>query len=171
MDKKITKVLLIFCFTISLYLCWYIIAGRTSLSSDFPQQTQQGNKVVFSDRDLSRLPLCERFRREKRARRRSESSLAATDKNLTVSLTYPELSTLETKYKDVICEGRYTPNCKPRSRVAILVPFRDRHEHLKAFLDNNLAYWTRMHLGVWKFPNLIGSLRYCTNKNKCRNTT
>ena len=38
-------------------------------------------------------------------------------------------------FQEVLPGGRYSPvDCRPRHRVAVLVPFRDREPHLRAFL-------------------------------------
>ncbi|XP_053392343.1 beta-1,4-galactosyltransferase 4-like [Mercenaria mercenaria] len=44
---------------------------------------------------------------------------------------------LEHQIRNVLPGGLYTPNdCIPRWRVAIIVPYRDRENHLKVFLKN-----------------------------------
>uniref|UniRef100_A0A023G5L3 Beta-1,4-N-acetylgalactosaminyltransferase n=1 Tax=Amblyomma triste TaxID=251400 RepID=A0A023G5L3_AMBTT len=47
------------------------------------------------------------------------------------------LEAVEDEFPDVIMGGRFRPkNCTSRHRVAILIPYRDRAEHLKVFIYN-----------------------------------
>eukprot|EP00088_Acartia_fossae_P012557 TRINITY_DN16472_c0_g1_i10.p1 TRINITY_DN16472_c0_g1~~TRINITY_DN16472_c0_g1_i10.p1 ORF type:complete len:367 (-),score=51.58 TRINITY_DN16472_c0_g1_i10:446-1546(-) len=49
----------------------------------------------------------------------------------------PDFSDLETMFPLLDSGGRYSPrDCRARHRVAIIVPYRDRADHLKAFLFN-----------------------------------
>lgn len=49
----------------------------------------------------------------------------------------PDFGELETMFPRLEAGGRYSPSdCRARHRVAIIVPYRDREEHLKAFLFN-----------------------------------
>lgn len=49
----------------------------------------------------------------------------------------PEMSVLETRLKDVNQGGRGNPkDCASRHRVAIIIPYRNRYEHLVTFLYN-----------------------------------
>ena len=49
----------------------------------------------------------------------------------------PDFAELETMFPSLEAGGRYSPSdCRARHRVAIIVPYRDREEHLKAFLFN-----------------------------------
>lgn len=47
------------------------------------------------------------------------------------------MSVLETRFKDVNQGGRGNPKiCASRHRVAIIIPYRNRYEHLVTFLYN-----------------------------------
>lgn len=47
------------------------------------------------------------------------------------------MSELESLLADVQVGGRYRPpDCLPKFKVAIIVPYRDRDEHLRTFLYN-----------------------------------
>lgn len=44
---------------------------------------------------------------------------------------------IEKKLKDLLPGGHYRPdNCTARQRVAIIIPYRNREVHLRAFLNN-----------------------------------
>ncbi|XP_026756310.1 beta-1,4-N-acetylgalactosaminyltransferase bre-4-like [Galleria mellonella] len=54
-----------------------------------------------------------------------------------VNKTEVELEWVEKKYPEVHWGGRYSPpNCTARYKVAIIVPFRDRQQHLAIFLNH-----------------------------------
>ncbi|KAL2718826.1 hypothetical protein V1478_011245 [Vespula squamosa] len=54
-----------------------------------------------------------------------------------VSKTPPEISVMEKTFTEVNPGGRGCPtNCVARDRVAIIIPFRDRPQHLQALLFN-----------------------------------
>ncbi|CAB3253128.1 unnamed protein product [Arctia plantaginis] len=54
-----------------------------------------------------------------------------------VNKTEVELASLENKFPEVGLGGRYTPpNCTPRHKVAIIVPYKDREQHLAIFLSH-----------------------------------
>jgi hypothetical protein len=56
----------------------------------------------------------------------------------------PDFPELETMFPNLDAGGRYSPrDCRARHRVAIIVPYRDRPEHLKAFLFNIHRYVIR----------------------------
>lgn len=56
---------------------------------------------------------------------------------LVVNKTPPELSVIEVKFTDVKPGGKGSPsNCKPRYKVAIIIPYRDRPQHLQTLLYN-----------------------------------
>lgn len=47
------------------------------------------------------------------------------------------MTELEAQLADVQVGGRYRPaDCTPQYKVAIIVPYRDRDEHLRTFLFN-----------------------------------
>ncbi|KAK8775831.1 hypothetical protein V5799_030829 [Amblyomma americanum] len=49
----------------------------------------------------------------------------------------PSLEAAEDEFPDVMMGGRFRPkNCTSRHRVAILIPYRDRAQHLKVFIYN-----------------------------------
>ncbi|XP_077510586.1 beta-1,4-N-acetylgalactosaminyltransferase bre-4-like isoform X3 [Amblyomma americanum] len=49
----------------------------------------------------------------------------------------PSLEAVEDEFPDVMMGGRFRPkNCTSRHRVAILIPYRDRAQHLKVFIYN-----------------------------------
>lgn len=49
----------------------------------------------------------------------------------------PSFETMEKEFPHILPGGRYKPkDCTARHRVAILVPYRDREEHLRVFLYN-----------------------------------
>ncbi|CAK1555896.1 unnamed protein product [Leptosia nina] len=56
---------------------------------------------------------------------------------VTANKTEMELDWVEKKYPEVDSGGFYSPpNCTARHKVAIIVPFRDRHQHLAIFLNH-----------------------------------
>ncbi|XP_045522323.1 beta-1,4-N-acetylgalactosaminyltransferase bre-4-like [Pieris brassicae] len=56
---------------------------------------------------------------------------------VTVNKTEIELEWVEKKYPQVHRGGRYSPpNCTARHKVAIIVPYRDRQQHLAIFLNH-----------------------------------
>uniref|UniRef100_A0A1E1XG56 Beta-1,4-N-acetylgalactosaminyltransferase n=1 Tax=Amblyomma aureolatum TaxID=187763 RepID=A0A1E1XG56_9ACAR len=49
----------------------------------------------------------------------------------------PSFETMEKEFPQILPGGRYKPkDCTARHRVAILVPYRDREDHLRVFLYN-----------------------------------
>ncbi|XP_041982019.1 beta-1,4-N-acetylgalactosaminyltransferase bre-4 [Aricia agestis] len=56
---------------------------------------------------------------------------------VSVNKTEVELDWVEKKYPEVHRGGRYSPpNCTARHKVAIIVPYRDRQQHLAIFLNH-----------------------------------
>ncbi|XP_026736023.1 beta-1,4-N-acetylgalactosaminyltransferase bre-4-like [Trichoplusia ni] len=56
---------------------------------------------------------------------------------ITLNKTELELEWVEKKFPEVEWGGRYSPpNCTARHRVAIIVPYRDRQQHLAIFLNH-----------------------------------
>ena len=54
-----------------------------------------------------------------------------------VLLDTPSMNQLDDMFPLIRPGGRFRPSeCEPRSRVALIVPYRDREEHLRAFLHN-----------------------------------
>ncbi|XP_073962186.1 beta-1,4-N-acetylgalactosaminyltransferase bre-4-like isoform X1 [Choristoneura fumiferana] len=54
-----------------------------------------------------------------------------------VNKTDMELDVVEKKYPEVHWGGRYSPpNCTARHKVAIIIPYRDRQQHLAIFLNH-----------------------------------
>ena len=65
----------------------------------------------------------------------------------------PEMSELEKLFPEVELGGRYRPpHCTSRHRVALIVPFRDREDHLRTFLFNLHTLLPRQQLGYILFP-------------------
>ncbi|XP_022822672.1 beta-1,4-N-acetylgalactosaminyltransferase bre-4-like [Spodoptera litura] len=72
--------------------------------------------------DSSSLPLCE---------------LPADLGPIKANKTDMDLATIEKKFPEVQFGGRYSPpNCTARHKVAIIVPFRDRQQHLAVFVNH-----------------------------------
>ena len=65
-----------------------------------------------------------------------------------MNLTVKEIAYVDHELsKSVIEGGRYKPpNCTSRERVAIIIPFRDREEHLKIFLRHMHPFLQRQKL-------------------------
>ena len=64
----------------------------------------------------------------------------------------PEMSELEKLFPELELGGRYRPpHCTSRHRVAIIVPFRDREDHLRTFLFNLHTLLPRQQLGKRDF--------------------
>ena len=60
----------------------------------------------------------------------------------------PEMSELEKLFPELELGGRYRPpHCTSRHKVAIIVPFRDREDHLRTFLFNLHTLLPRQQLG------------------------
>ncbi|XP_033736202.1 beta-1,4-galactosyltransferase 2-like [Pecten maximus] len=54
-----------------------------------------------------------------------------------ITLTSQSLISLESMFPESHVGGRFQPKgCKPKSRIAIIIPFRDREIHLKIYLSN-----------------------------------
>ena len=61
----------------------------------------------------------------------------------------PEMSELEKLFPELELGGRYRPpHCTSRHKVAIIVPFRDREDHLRTFLFNLHTLLPRQQLGM-----------------------
>ena len=74
----------------------------------------------------------------------------------------PEMSELEKLFPELELGGRYRPpHCTSRHKVAIIVPFRDREDHLRTFLFNLHTLLPRQQLGkhIYKVPNVINVKR------------
>ena len=54
-----------------------------------------------------------------------------------------EWAQLEAKYANMEPGGQFSPDCKTRHKVAILIPCRDRDEHLRKLLDHLLPILQR----------------------------
>ncbi|KAH7958562.1 hypothetical protein HPB49_002654 [Dermacentor silvarum] len=62
---------------------------------------------------------------------------AAQIGNIPVRMDVPSLEAVENEFPEVMKGGRFRPKeCTSRHRVAILVPYRNRAEHLKIFIYN-----------------------------------
>ena len=54
---------------------------------------------------------------------------------------------LETDHPELYTGGSWRPkDCVARNRVAVLVPYRDRPEHLRIFLNNMHSYFQKQQL-------------------------
>lgn len=59
----------------------------------------------------------------------------------------PPFKELEALYPELQPGGRFKPNeCLPRYKVAIIIPYRDREEHLRIFLHNIHPMLMRQHI-------------------------
>ncbi|XP_045500260.1 beta-1,4-N-acetylgalactosaminyltransferase bre-4 [Colias croceus] len=66
---------------------------------------------------------------------------------ITVNKTEIELDWVEKKYPEVHRGGRYSPpNCTARHKVAIIVPYRDRQQHLAIFLNHMHPFLMKQQL-------------------------
>ncbi|XP_013200975.2 beta-1,4-N-acetylgalactosaminyltransferase bre-4 [Amyelois transitella] len=66
---------------------------------------------------------------------------------ISVNKTEMELEMVEKKYPEVHWGGRYSPpNCTARHKVAIIVPFRDRKQHLAIFLNHMHPFLMRQQI-------------------------
>ena len=60
----------------------------------------------------------------------------------------PAMPELDKLFPELEMGGRFQPhNCVSRHRVAIIVPFRDREDHLRTFLYNIHTLLPRQQLG------------------------
>lgn len=56
---------------------------------------------------------------------------------LKVLTDIPTFQSMEEEFVELEPGGRFRPkDCKARHRVAIIIPYRDREEHLRTFLHN-----------------------------------
>ena len=77
---------------------------------------------------------------------------------------------MEKKFKFLDLGGRFKPkNCVSRHRVAIIVPYRDREEHLRTFLNHMHSFLPRQQLdyGIFiveqaQWAQIIKKFHYCT---------
>jgi hypothetical protein len=50
--------------------------------------------------------------------------------------TVPSIGELELQHMELYAGGRWVPqSCVPRQNIAIIIPYRDREEHLRALLS------------------------------------
>ena len=75
----------------------------------------------------------------------------------------PRMERIAEKYKNVLdLGGRFKPKkCSARHKVAIIVPYRDREEHLRTFLYHMHSYLPRQQLG-----KLISRNYFSKNRKK-----
>ena len=65
------------------------------------------------------------------------------------------MSELEKLFPELELGGRYRPpHCTSRHKVAIIVPFRDREDHLRTFLFNLHTLLPRQQLGKHVYHHL-----------------
>lgn len=63
------------------------------------------------------------------------------------TLDIPSMQDMESTYKFLDYGGRYKPKeCVARHRVAIIVPYRDREEHLRTFLNHMHGFLPRQQI-------------------------
>nr|XP_023671553.1 beta-1,4-galactosyltransferase 6-like isoform X2 [Paramormyrops kingsleyae] len=78
------------------------------------------------------------------------SSINGTEGQADVNMTEMPMEDIYlqfSKYTDVRNAGHWKPgDCKPRWKVAILIPFRNRHEHLPILLRHLIPMLQRQHL-------------------------
>lgn len=57
---------------------------------------------------------------------------------INANIEYEPLPSIETRFRDLLLPGGwYKPHeCNPKDRVAIVIPYRDRADHLPVFLKN-----------------------------------
>lgn len=83
------------------------------------------------------------------------------DGPIDVDVTYEPLSVIEKRYADKLQPGgQYAPpDCTARNRVAIIVPYRDREQHLPIFLKNIHALLMKQQLeyGIYIVEQTAGS--------------
>ena len=66
---------------------------------------------------------------------------------LQVDLRFPPMEVIESEYPELEAGGRWRPkNCRAWHRVAFILPFRDRAEHLRGFLHNAHRIFQRQQL-------------------------
>ncbi|KAJ1351837.1 hypothetical protein KIN20_007990 [Parelaphostrongylus tenuis] len=66
---------------------------------------------------------------------------------ISINMTQYDINVLERKYKYLKPGGHYTPqNCKARSRIAVVIPFRDREAHLRILLNHMHSFLTKQKL-------------------------
>ncbi|XP_058124231.1 beta-1,4-N-acetylgalactosaminyltransferase bre-4 [Anopheles ziemanni] len=83
------------------------------------------------------------------------------DGPIDVDVTYEPLSVIEKRFTDKLQPGgQYAPpDCTARNRVAIIVPYRDREQHLPIFLKNIHALLMKQQLeyGIYIVEQTAGS--------------
>ena len=79
-----------------------------------------------------------------------------------------EWTQLEAKYGNMEPGGQFSPDCKTRHKVAILIPCRDRDEHLRKLLDHLLPILQRQLItfGIY----VIEQVMIKRAKNKLKKT-
>uniref|UniRef100_A0A2M4AT26 Putative glucosylceramide beta-14-galactosyltransferase n=1 Tax=Anopheles triannulatus TaxID=58253 RepID=A0A2M4AT26_9DIPT len=80
---------------------------------------------------------------------------------ISVDTTYEPLSVIEDRYRNKLQSGgQYAPpDCTARNRVAIIVPYRDREQHLPIFLKNlhQLLMKQQLEYGIYIVEQAAGS--------------
>lgn len=156
-DKVANKLIIFICASLSLWMVYTHYSTEDyyttiekgfsrAVAKHFPQQanrTTQGNEINFgiysgkpqsssdqllrhtqNDLNVTKRPVCEPVNLIGR---------------MVVSQSAPPMSTIEAQLSDSGLQlgGHFKPkNCLPQDKVAIVVPYRDREEHLRPFLQH-----------------------------------
>lgn len=79
-----------------------------------------------------------------------------------IDIEYESLVSVGIKFRDILqLGGYYKPNdCKPKNRVAIVIPYRDRANHLPVFLKNihSLLIKQQSDYGIFVVEQIQGDL-------------
>ena len=72
-----------------------------------------------------------------------------------------EMPKLEKMFRDVTLGGRYSPqNCTSRDRVAVIVPYRNRSDHLRSFLFHMHNLLPRQQIGKVSASVILSYLQF-----------
>lgn len=93
--------------------------------------------------------------------------------DISVNLTAPSFNELLKLYCNTMPGGRWKPlACKPKHRIAIIVPFHNREEHLRILINNMYPIWQRQQLEVGVYvvePAVQPGSGHILNKGKILN--
>ena len=92
---------------------------------------------------------------------------------LNVTFAMPHIGELELSHTELSAGGVWwPPDCRPRHRVAIIVPFRDRETHLRIFLNQIHPMLQRQMLHYRIFVvEQVCSLRWSVCRSQRRSLT
>jgi hypothetical protein len=84
---------------------------------------------------------------------------------ISVSLTQEEIVSVDNELSKTVGEGGIyqPPSCKSKNRVAIIIPFRDREEHLKIFVRHMHPFLQRQKLEYGIYVIELVSIIMCEN--------